>query len=163
MIPIIIVNHIWKDQNMSLRSKPRLYYNYIHPALRLRALDSNSKPTEEDQGNGDDMLPTPFAHFIQTQHHTATPLMRQWKLDATGAFCTFHTKTASLMRQCAIRATAPTKSSYQLLRKGNYDVFGHAARPIGVCKKILQDTVPWQRKRREDNIIQRLDRPGLPR
>ena len=35
----------------------------------LRDLDTNNRITEEDQSRGNEMLPPPFAHFIQGPHH----------------------------------------------------------------------------------------------
>ena len=37
--------------------------------LQYTNMDANNRPTEEDHGNGNEMLPAPFAHFIQRPHH----------------------------------------------------------------------------------------------
>ena len=83
-----------------------------------------------------------------------------WKLDATAAFCTFHTNTTSQMKQCA-----KNTSSHRSLRryinnceKRKLRWFGHVITSSGLCKNVIQGTLPGKRKRGrqkkkwEDNI-----------
>ena len=52
-----------------IQSQTNAYPNRSHPPLRLRDLDANNRLTEEDQSRGNEMLPPPFAHFIEGPHH----------------------------------------------------------------------------------------------
>ena len=95
--------------------------------------------TWEDQSHGNAMLPPPFSHCIQRPH-------RKWN------------------------SGQQNTSSHRSLRRytNNYEQiklrrFGHVIRSSGLCKKVVQGTVPWirkrgrQKKRWEDNIREWID------
>ena len=63
---------IWNDQKehqTQIQSQTNAHPHHIHPPLCLRDLDANNRITEEDQSRGNEMLPPPFAHFIQRPYH----------------------------------------------------------------------------------------------
>ena len=60
----------WRTwRNNQIQSQTNAHPHHIHPPLCLRDLDTNIRITEEDQSRGNEMLPLPFAHFIQGSHH----------------------------------------------------------------------------------------------
>ena len=57
------------EHHTQIQSQTNAHPRHIHPPLCLRDLDANYRITEEDQSRGNEMLPPPFAHFIQRPHH----------------------------------------------------------------------------------------------
>ena len=55
-----------------IQSQTNQHPHHIHPSLRMPYLDANNIPTEEDQCNGNEILPASFAHFKQRPHHQLT-------------------------------------------------------------------------------------------
>ncbi len=58
-----------EEHHTQIQSQTNAHPHHIHPPLCLRDLDANNRITEEDQRRGNEMLPPPFAQFIQIPHH----------------------------------------------------------------------------------------------
>ena len=56
------------EHHTRIQSQTNAHPHHIHRPLRLRDLDTNNRITE-DQSHVNEMLPPPFAHFIQRPHH----------------------------------------------------------------------------------------------
>ena len=122
------------EQHIQIQSQTNAHPHHIHPTLCLRDLDDNNRITEEDQSRGNEMLPPPFAHFIQRPHH---------KWNSVQENTNSHRSLRRYINNC---------------EKRKLRWFGHVIRSSGLCKKVLQGTVPGKRKRGrqkkrwEDNI-----------
>ena len=117
------------EHHTQIQSQTNANPHHIHPPLCLRDLDANNRITEEDQNRGNEMLPPPFAHFIQRPHHK--------KIQA---------------------AIGTYEDILTTVKKRKLRWFGHVIRSSDLCKKVLQGTVQGkrkggrQKKRWEDNI-----------
>ena len=58
-----------REHHTQIQSQTNAHPNHIHPPLCLRDLEANNIIAEEDQRHENEMLPPPFAYFIQRPHH----------------------------------------------------------------------------------------------